>query len=124
MSELRVTQTILADDPPAGLTANCLQAAMASLLGLALGSVPHFAEYGEQWEQEMYDWCWDSGYAVVCRSGKASVERGIAVGVSPRGEKHAMVMVNGELVWDPHPDRNGLYSVEKVYALVPLTDED
>ena len=40
-----VTQTVLADSDVPGLYGNCVQAALASALGLELEVVPHFAQF-------------------------------------------------------------------------------
>lgn len=111
-----VTQTILHDDPQ-GRTGNCLQAALASVFGLTLDEVPHFAEHADWWDR-LCSWCRCRGYEVVRRSADAVVDIGIAVGPSPRGVKHAVVVRDGQLVWDPHPSRSGLWAVFEIYELI------
>jgi hypothetical protein len=51
-----------------------------------------------------------------------AVPRGwaIAGGTSPRNLAHAVVMYDGELVWDPHPSRAGLAAIEEYEVLVPV----
>jgi hypothetical protein len=49
-------------------------------------------------------------------------------GISPRGGMHAVVGLNGKIVWDPHPkelnDGQGLVSVERYGLLLPLGARD
>lgn len=104
MSE--VTQTILHPDPE-GRIGNCLQAAVASLLDLDIADVPHFAEYDDWWER-MVAWAKTQGWIVVYRQPNVPVAMGVAYGPSERGVSHAVVVRDGETVWDPHPSRAGL----------------
>lgn len=101
-----VTQTILHPDPQ-GRIGNCLQAAVASLLDLHLDDVPHFAEH-DDWMQRMVAWAKARGWTVYDRQPNVSVAMGVAYGPSERGVTHAVVVRNGEPVWDPHPSRAGL----------------
>ena len=103
----QVTQTITVGDGT-GRVGNCLQAAVASLLGLALDEVPHFAEH-DDWLERMVGFGADRGYRVVYRG--APVAFGLAFGRSPRDVPHAVVVVDGQIVWDPHPSGDGLVSV-------------
>lgn len=41
----------------------------------------------------------------------------IAIGESPRGISHACVYLNGELVHDPHPSREGLISITQLQSI-------
>jgi hypothetical protein len=41
-------------------------------------------------------------------------------GISPRGFGHRCVGVGGQLVWDPHPSRDGLLTVYSIGLLVDL----
>lgn len=113
-----VTQTILHNDPE-GRTGNCLQAALATLVGVPLERVPHFAEH-EDWAERMVAWVdLAAGCAVRWKVVGTYVARGIGVGMSPRGVKHAVVVVDGEIVWDPHPSRAGLDVLHGYMALIP-----
>lgn len=115
-----VTQTILADQIP-GVPGNCLQAAVASLLDLDLDDVPHFITH-DDWLRHLADWGRERGYLIVYRQPDASVPMGIAYGPSVRGVHHAVVMVDGAIVWDPHPARAGLLSVSGVFAFESLQE--
>jgi hypothetical protein len=102
-----ITQTILVGDIP-GVPGNCLQAAVASLLDLDLDAVPHFALH-EDWLERLVEFGNARGRHVLCRS--KPVAFGLAFGPSPRGVQHAVVCLDGEIAWDPHPSREGLSSV-------------
>jgi hypothetical protein len=112
------TQTILAGDP-SGVQGNCLQAAVASLLDLPLDEVPHFAEH-EDWLERLCDFGAEHGFKVIYRPPATEGVTGLAFGPSARGVKHAVVWVNGEMAWDPHPDRSGLLSVSMLLAFDPV----
>jgi hypothetical protein len=47
----------------------------------------------------------------------------IANGPGPRGFRHAVVYLNGELVHDPHPEGGGLLKVEEYEWFVSLRPE-
>src|SRR4051812_49269219 len=47
-----VRQTIV-DGDDSGLSGNCLQAALATLLSVPPGIVPHFALFGAQWKEAL-----------------------------------------------------------------------
>lgn len=110
-----VTQTILAGEIP-DVPGNCLQAAVASLLDLDLDVVPHFTLH-EDWLERLVEFGAQRGYAVVYRGHP--VPFGLAFGCSPRGVFHAVVCVDGEIVWDPHPSRGGLVSVANYVEWAP-----
>lgn len=115
-----VTQSILHGDP-SGVPGNCLQAAVASLLDLDLEQVPHFIRH-DDWLDRLAGFCRAYGYQVRHRQ-PAPTTTGIGVGPSPRGVKHAVVVIDGQVVWDPHPSRDGLTTLSAVYALEPPTDD-
>lgn len=115
MSE--VTQTILAGDPD-GTVGNCMQAAVASLLDLPLEEVPHFCAFPD-WLGYLAIWSAQRGWAVRHRNADEPVALGIACGPSPRGVEHATVMRDGEITWDPHPSRDGLLSIARIWEFTP-----
>lgn len=118
-------------DPANGSVGDCYRACIAGLISAALEDVPHFARDHED------DW-WDQAVARVERDDPALtlicaaptfpvyVEGGwpvaIATGPSPRGDFHHAVLVDpvdGTLVWDPHPSRDGLAGpIIEVHAIV------
>ncbi len=97
---------------------NCLQAAIASLLDLPLGDVPHFVQDHVDSDGQR-DW-WDSLVAFVRSQGwnpHAAMpitdypdQHLFVSGPSPRGGGiwHVVIYRDGQLVHDPHPDRTGL----------------
>lgn len=125
MAERWVTQTRFYD-PELGLRGNCMQAAVASLLGLTLFEVPNFIEEtsdkgpGAFWRmiEEFFN---EHGYTLLERAGSARPPvLYLASGPSPRGVSHTVIMKAGELVHDPHPSRAGIYEVNYVHVPVPL----
>lgn len=116
-----VTQTILHEEG-AAIPGNCLQAAVASLLDLDLDAVPHFIVH-DDWLARLIAFGRDHGYHVDCEfQPEAPIRFGIASGPSPRGVHHAVVVIDGETVWDPHPSRAGLLSVALAFAWTPIAD--
>lgn len=109
----KVTQTIFAGDSE-GRVGNCMQAAVASLLDLQLEDVPHFCAVPD-WLSYLAIWSAQRGWAVRHRNADEPVVFGIACGPSPRGVEHATVMIDGEIVWDPHPSRDGLLSIARIW---------
>lgn len=119
MTEL-VTQTILAGQIP-GRQGNCLQAAIASLLGLPLDDVPHFAESTGDWVEDMVAFAGVHGFNIVWRGNIGPAPKcGLAFGPTVRSADitHAVAIVDGE-IWDPHPSRAGLTSVSTYVDWVP-----
>lgn len=115
MSEM--TQTILAGRED-GVPGNCVQAAVASMLGLPLDAVPHFTLFRDWWTV-MCGWLADKGYAVT-RLGTRKIplsRRCIVVGRSPRDITHVCVAEGGQIVWDPHPSRAGLANVIEAWFI-------
>lgn len=55
-----------------GVGGNCVQASVASILGLPLIDVPHFLEIAdrpEEWELAFMDWLEDRGVGYIRRGG-------------------------------------------------------
>lgn len=113
-----VTQTILYS-PEAnarGVYGNCLQAAIASALGLDLDAVPHFGAF-TWWESAVRLWL--RGRWLDWRMVQGiPAGRSIVVGDTTRGTgDHAVVGDGGQIAWDPHPSRAGLVGVKRSYVL-------
>lgn len=113
MTENGVTQTLLAgrDD---GIPGNCVQAAVATYLRLPLGAVPHFLLF-DDWVGALRLWLAGRGLEWFCHNPPVPTERSIVAGVSPRGISHVCVAEDCEIVFDPHPSRDGLVSVDEVW---------
>lgn len=116
-----ITQTRLHITSPDGgviQKGNCYQAAIASLFELQLNQVPNFIEYPDnEWVAVFNKFVADQGYEYSWHyaNDDLSSNKGwsIGSGISPRSRKdcklmHAVVCYDGEIVFDPHPDRTGL----------------
>lgn len=117
-----VTQTITVGDG-SGLRGNCLQAAVASFMKVDLGFVPDFANLGPLDDGGFGIWWWElfNGYfvshgylirTVGLSQGNKPIpdQRCLLFGPSPRGNgiQHVVVAEHGDVIWDPHPSRDGL----------------
>lgn len=118
MSEIaEVTQSILYDPElnARGVYGNCLQAAVASALGLDLDAVPHFGAFA-WWNAAARLWLRGHGLDWRVTDG-IPPGRSIVIGSTTRGSgDHAVVGEGGEVAWDPHPSRTGLTEVKYSYA--------
>ncbi len=121
----QITQDRFSKVPTPESRGNCHQAAVASLLGLALDAVPSFHDCPEGF--------WASYYAFVKSIGCCVIELPadrvpnvlyLAYGLSLRGPRHSCVYKSGKLVWDPHPSRDGLVEVDWVNLIVPVDPID
>ena len=113
-----VTQSILysPEAEARGVYGNCLQAAVASALGLELDAVPHFGAFA-WWEPATRLWLRGRGLDWRQADGIPQ-SRSIVIGPTVRGTgHHAVVGEGGEVAWDPHPSRTGLVKVDRAYAL-------
>ena len=137
MSDLGVTQTILASDPKR--KGNCVAAAVATVLGVPLTEVPHFIEFGiaygdsddmhaasqgNHWWAMLLGYLAGKGYWVTELGKVTDAERGelvLVAGMAARGVMHQVVYRDGVLWHDPHPSREGLTDVREVLAVRPLT---
>lgn len=109
-------------DEEKGVRGNCMQASVASILGLPLDEVPHFAETGDAgdvWDA-FEEYLLGKGYCVHMLS-KNSRPDGLylATGKSLRGVSHMVVMHGDKVHHDPHPSKTGLIDIDFVYLLVP-----
>lgn len=115
-----VTQSILFSPEleARGVLGNCLQASVASALGLDLDAVPHFASYA-WWDPAVRLWL--RGRGLDWRQVEGIPQgRSIVVGTTRRQTgDHAVVGDSGEIAWDPHPSRSGLVKVDRAYVLEP-----
>jgi Lar family restriction alleviation protein len=87
---------------------NCLQAAVASIIGFPLDTVPNFVLF-EKWFERMEEFLTCKGFAICDEPDDDEIV--LAFGNSPRGFKHAVVMRGDELLHDPHPSRGGVSGV-------------
>jgi hypothetical protein len=91
------------------LDGNCFSACIASILEVALGDVPYFWGPRQEWFAR---WLAGQGLAAALYPRDVHVPLGysIAGGPSARfaGRMHACVALDGVIVHDPHPSRDGL----------------
>jgi hypothetical protein len=90
---------------------NCFSACVASILELDLDDVPFFMGE-EDWSEALLKWCEDRRIAVDFSTQFPAPAGEICIvgGESPRHPTrwHAVIMRDGALVHDPHPDRTGI----------------
>lgn len=93
-------------------TGNCFSACVASLLEVPLESVPFFMEAGDGWTEALVAWCEREGLRLDFSTEFPAPPDTLCIvgGYSPRNptKGHAVIMLNGEVVHDPHPDRSGI----------------
>jgi hypothetical protein len=124
--QFEVTQTVFASPElnEVGVYGNCIQAAVASLLGRPLDAVPHFGAF-DDWEAALRLWARGEDLLVQRVDPDTVVgpdeERRLLFGTSPRGYGHVVVgSAEAGVLWDPHPSRDGLIEVTGVIRLIPL----
>lgn len=125
----RQFQTRFGVEPGTKECGNCFSTCIACLFDLCTETVPNFCASTGDWWQELNDWLLPRGWtAVLVRGGDwlREIPRQhpgltyIAGGKSPRGTDHCVLMRDGRLLHDPHPEGLGLVSVEDATLLVPL----
>lgn len=101
-------------DPANGQHGDCLRACVASLIEVPAAEVPHVAQLFPNdaraaWNH-LYDFLEARGYCYV--PGRKTIIEGqyhIISGPSPRNKgTHAVIGLDGKIVFDPHPSRAGL----------------
>lgn len=126
---IRHTQTIFGDGADGATPGNCMQTAVASLLGLPLEEVPHFvAAPDDLWWSAFLNWIvgrglrltmfeerfttreiYLDGWLIAAPISDAPTDQlVIANGMSDRGFRHCVLWKNEALVHDPHPSGAGL----------------
>ena len=146
-----IHQTILADPQrndghdADGQPGNCYQAAIASVLDLALEDVPHFATFSDDWVERSWSWFADRGltrafyheqffrdltWPLHVAPGTdfwgQPVSRIVGVlgaGPSPRGPfRHVVVLdpATGAMIHDPHPSGAGLELIDEVELILEV----
>lgn len=148
---LPVLQTILAD--PArndghdaeGRPGNCYQAAIASVLELPLGEVPHFATFARDWFEQSAPWFRQRGlirsfyreqalktltWPLYLAPGDnfwgdrvTHIVASLGAGPSPRGPFRHVVVLDpdtGAMIHDPHPSGAGVLEVDEVELILAI----
>lgn len=115
-----VTQSILHDPANESVFGNCLQACVASVMKLPINAVPHFSQF-LWWPMALELWL--RGHDLTGKGERTSTipdRLCIVGGQSPRGVAHVVVGYGGEIVWDPHPSREGLVSIRDATWFEPM----
>lgn len=109
---------------------NCFSTCVACLLRVPVQEVPNFCvERPSRWLGDCNDWLRKRGWTLLYLRGPEwppfllAHHPGLTVvagGPGPRGADHCVLMRDGVLLHDPHPDGTGLLQVEDVMVLVPL----
>src|ERR1035437_5111691 len=105
---------------------NCLAASIASITGIDLDALS--TELRVEWTTEtnwlagMIHVLQSRGFSVVHFDNIDAPPDGYAVvfGPASRGFAHACVTLNGAVVHDPHPSRDGLISVTGYLVTTPI----
>lgn len=102
---------------------DCLRACLATMLMLKIEDIPELSDI-DTWVVELNKWLVTKEiYAVVYWAKWKPPKEAfvIACGKSPREISHCVIMKNGEVVHDPHPECGGLVGkIEDYLLLVPL----
>lgn len=97
---------------------NCLSACIASILEIRTEDVPRFV--GEGWWPRLLGWLAARGLSASTIAG-ATPPPGFAIAFGPStrlpGQGHTCVALDGNIVHDPHPSREGLPIVEHYVAI-------
>jgi hypothetical protein len=101
------------------LDGNCFSACVASILEVPLRDVPRFSGPRQPWFSR---WLAGRGLSASIHQSINHVPAGysIAGGPSPRfaGRIHACVALDGVVIHDPHPSRDGLPSGVVEYVVI------
>lgn len=106
--------------PPHG---NCMDACMASIFEIKLSDCPNYSPNNPDWWERIEEFVNSKGFDLLIgyRPDANIVPKGcqIAVVDSPRGPwLHAVVALDGVIVWDPHPDQDSYGLPIKEYDLI------
>jgi hypothetical protein len=87
---------------------NCISACVASILELPIEVVPYFID--EHWWERLVGWLTTLGLIATAVEDRCPPGYAIAFGPSRRliDRGHACVAIDGVIVHDPHPSREGL----------------
>jgi len=108
---------------------NCLAACVASIFEVDLEEVPNFGEWKSYWIDELRKYCIEKHnmYPLILQpmtyDGKEKVKYPgyyIASGPAARGLLHSVILFDGKLAHDPHPDNSGIKSVNDLIVFLAL----
>ena len=125
---MKKVDQIITHDPENGVYGDCQRACIASLLELDINEVPHFHESGKEddFHRSLNQFLGERGLVCIAfKFGSGLVFEDLVslpdpidcyhmiYGYSSRGVFHAVVGLNGEVVHDPHPAKEGLLESDK-----------
>lgn len=110
-----------------GAEGNCVAACWASLLGVPIERIPDLCV--EQQFRAESEFAASLGLALYsvgdvgsgswdCPGDPRSEAVYMAAGVAARGISHRVLMRDGVLAWDPHPDQSGLDRTDRVILVL------
>lgn len=118
-------------DTEKGIQGNCGEVCFSCILGVPKEDLPDFFANGldprEYWELAL-DFVEDHGYWLLINGAdhipKMDVPY-VVSGTSPRSNdvNHCVIMLNGKMIHDPHPDGTGLLDIKYIYEFIPNQDE-
>lgn len=121
---IELNQLIL-HDPKNNQYGDCFRTCIACLLEIQdTSSIPHFCNNDNvKWVPDLNKWLSNIGYGYISVTGISNAwfknqllyTHHIISGMSQRGTGHSVIGLNGEIVWDPHPSRNGLSCLKEEY---------
>ena len=106
---------------------NCIQASVASLLELRLDDVPHFLKESgcwATWRITLDEWLEKSGLYAHWTYGDKIVHFDgyfLATGPTTRGTHHMVIYKGNEMVHDPHPEGDGLVTIDSTCVFIPYS---
>ncbi len=126
-------QTFLNSD---GKIGDCWRCCIAAVIGIPALDVPHFVmENQDDPNGATQRWLRYKGFALVHVHGAGLyfprdyrddldalpvISCGPTVRSKARGQHHAVVTIDGEVVYDPHPSSAGLLATTETYMVVPI----
>lgn len=111
-------------------TDDCERACVATYFGVSLEDVPDLAR--NDWEDVLREWLRGRGMNFFTATVESEAvfrrvfSRGMVLvgGISNRGNRHAVLYLDGELWHDPWPDGSGIKRINDVDVFFPLLPID
>jgi hypothetical protein len=124
------------DQTRTGNNGNCMQAVLATLLGVPLGDVPDFCNIypAKDWYDHLVRWLVVARHKAYVSYGvenQSHVQPLIDSGIlyveageskSTPGIQHAVISQNGKMVFDPNPLREGIVCTKSIEFMLDLPD--
>lgn len=117
-----------------GRTGDCWRCCVAAIVRRPALEVPHFAEAngGAHYEADTQRWLNQNGFVMLAAKpefivhgwhGDPLILPIISTGPTTRskrlGQHHAVVTIQGQVVYDPHPDGSGLTAIIQQFVILP-----